>query len=87
MIIALAVLFIVSVLTPVFFSWWGRKTFYLLAGVLTAAFLWTFVYLPDILPADQGALIGAPDAPPAEVFSWIPNSGWNSPSAWTHSAW
>ncbi|NDK31464.1 Na+/H+ antiporter subunit A [Nesterenkonia haasae] len=75
MIVALAVLFAVSILIPVLYSWWGRKTFYVLAAVLTAAFLWTFFYLPDVISADQDALIGASNAPPAEVFAWIPQLG------------
>ena len=75
MIIVLAGLFAVSILTPLFFSWWGRSTFYLLTGILSAAFLWTFFYLPVVIPADQAAPIGAPNAPPAEVVSWIPQLG------------
>jgi multicomponent Na+:H+ antiporter subunit A len=74
-IIVLAVLFAVSILTPVLYNWWGRSTFYVLAGVLGAAFLWTFLYLPDVIPADQSARIGSPNAPPAEVFAWIPQLG------------
>ncbi|WP_150460967.1 Na+/H+ antiporter subunit A [Nesterenkonia ebinurensis] len=75
MLTVLAVLFAVSILAPVFYSWWGRRAFYLLAAVLAASFVWTLAYLPHVIEADQSAGIGEPNAPPAEVFEWIPQLG------------
>lgn len=75
MLTVLAVLFAVSLLAPVFHSWWGRSAFYVLAGVLAGGLVWTLTYVPAVLGADQAALIGEPDAPPAEVIEWIPELG------------
>lgn len=75
MVAVLAALFAVSLASPIFFTWWGRSSFYVLAGVLAAAFGWTLSYIPGVLSADQGAPIGAANAPPAEVIEWIPQLG------------
>ncbi|MGO1523221.1 MAG: Na+/H+ antiporter subunit A [Nesterenkonia sp.] len=75
MLTVLAVLFAVSIVTPALHSWWGRSTFYILAGVLAAAFGWTLSYIPQVIGADQAAKSGAPNAAPAEVVEWIPELG------------
>ncbi|GFZ88182.1 hypothetical protein GNZ21_11580 [Nesterenkonia alkaliphila] len=75
MLIMLTALFAVSMLAPVFYSWWGRRSFYLLAAVLTVAFGWVLAHIPQVVSADQSAGIGEPNAPPAVVFEWIPQLG------------
>lgn len=75
MVVVLAVLFAVSIATPWIFSRLGRPTFYLLAAILMAAFVWTLSYIPAVLEAEQGAASGQPNAPPAEIFEWIPQLG------------
>ncbi|WP_120003545.1 Na+/H+ antiporter subunit A [Nesterenkonia muleiensis] len=75
MLTVLAVLFAVSILAPVLYSWWGRNTFYVLAAVLVGAFVWTLAYVPEVIGADQAAAIGEPNAPPAEVVEWITQLG------------
>ena len=75
MLTVLAVLFAVSIATPVLYTWWGRSTFYVLAGVLAAAFAWTLFHIPAVVSADQAAPIGAGSSPPAEVTEWIPQFG------------
>ncbi|WP_310538150.1 Na+/H+ antiporter subunit A [Nesterenkonia flava] len=71
----LAVLFAVSVAVPLMYHFLGRSTFYVLTGVLVGAFIWALTYLPTTLDAQQGAVTGQPNAPPAEITEWIPQFG------------
>ena len=75
MLTVLAALFAVSIVTPILHSWFGRSTFYILAGILAAAFGWTLSCIPQVVDADQAASIGAPHAVPAQVVEWIPSLG------------
>ncbi|NLS09380.1 Na+/H+ antiporter subunit A [Nesterenkonia sp. MY13] len=75
MLIVLAVLFAVSLAAPLMYSWWGRSTFYVLAGVLTGAFIWGLAHIPYVVEAEQSAPLGTADGPPGEVFEWIPQLG------------
>ncbi len=75
MLVVLAALFAVSVVVPFLHSRIGRKTFFVLAAVLGAGFIWLLSYVPAVLNSSQAAAPGQPNAPPEEVFEWIPQLG------------
>ncbi|WP_300345340.1 Na+/H+ antiporter subunit A [Nesterenkonia sp.] len=75
MIIMLTALFAVSMIAPVLHSWWGRRSFHVLAAVLGLSFAWLIWQAPAVLQADQAAPAGEPGGPPAEVIPWIPQLG------------
>jgi len=69
----LTVLFTVALAAPLFFRWFGRSAFYILAAVPAAAFIWLMVTFPAYTGADQSLSSGAPNAPPSVVIPWIPD--------------
>lgn len=73
MLVVLTVLFTVALAAPLFFRWFGRSAFYILAAVPAAAFIWLMATFPAYTGADQSLSSGAPNAPPSVVIPWIPD--------------
>ncbi|MBD8044619.1 Na+/H+ antiporter subunit A [Arthrobacter sp. Sa2BUA2] len=73
MLVVLTVLFTVALAAPLFFRWFGRSAFYILAAVPAAAFIWLMATFPSYTGADQSLSSGAPNAPPSVVIPWIPD--------------
>ena len=73
MLVVLTVLFTVALAAPVFFRWFGRSAFYILAAVPAGAFVWLMATFPSYTGADQSLESGAPNAPPAVTIPWIPD--------------
>ncbi|THJ68507.1 Na+/H+ antiporter subunit A [Arthrobacter echini] len=71
MLTVLIAMFALALVAPALFSRLGRSAFFILAAAPAAAFGWLLVMLPDVLSADQGALVGG-DAPPSVTVPWIP---------------
>ncbi len=67
MLIVLCAHFIVAILAPLFFSRWGRASFYVLAAVPGASFAW--------LVAQHGAVYSDSSPSPALNVPWIPALG------------
>ncbi|MBD7995783.1 Na+/H+ antiporter subunit A [Arthrobacter sp. Sa2CUA1] len=73
MLVVLTVLFTVALAAPLFFRWFGRSAFYILAAVPAGAFIWLMATFPSYTGADQSLSSGAPNAPPSVVIPWIPD--------------
>ena len=72
MLIVLTLLFAVAFVAPLIFRKLGRSTFYILAAVPAAGFIWLIATFGNYTHANQTALDGAPNAPPSEVYAWVP---------------
>ena len=72
MLVVLALLFLVAFVAPWMFRKIGRSTFYILAAVPAGGFVWLLATFDRYTGAEQGALTGAPNAPPSETVMWIP---------------
>ncbi|MEV7646266.1 Na+/H+ antiporter subunit A [Arthrobacter sp. NPDC089319] len=72
MLIVLTMLFAVAFVAPLIFRKLGRSTFYILAAVPAAGFIWLIATFGNYTDANQKALDGAPNAPPSEVYAWVP---------------
>lgn len=71
MLLVLFALFAVAGIAPLIFRKLGRSTFYVLAAVPAAAFVWLLANFPSFTTAQQSAASGEPNAPPSELHSWI----------------
>ncbi|GAA2547321.1 multicomponent Na+:H+ antiporter subunit A [Neomicrococcus aestuarii] len=72
MLLVLISLFAVAMLAPLIFRVMRRAAFYVLAAVPALAFVWLIANFPRFIHADQSALNEAPNAPPFEVYEWVP---------------
>ena len=72
MLLVLISLFAVALMAPLIFRVMRRATFYVLAAVPALGFIWLIANFPSFINADQKALIGAENAPPAQVIEWVP---------------
>ncbi|WP_043846710.1 Na+/H+ antiporter subunit A, partial [Crystallibacter crystallopoietes] len=72
MLVVLTLLFVVAFVAPWIFRRIGRSTFYILAAVPAAGFVWLLATFDRYTTGNQGGLAGAPNAPPSETIVWIP---------------
>ncbi|NKG19265.1 Na+/H+ antiporter subunit A [Paeniglutamicibacter terrestris] len=75
MLLVLIALFAVAGIAPFLFRMLGRSTFYVLAAVPALAFVWLLANFSSFIEADQGAASGSPNAPPVQMFNWLPSLG------------
>ncbi|GAA3703848.1 Na+/H+ antiporter subunit A [Zhihengliuella alba] len=73
MIVTMLVLFGAALVAPLLFARIGRASFYLVALAPAAGFVWLLTQIPAVVAADQGALNGAPNAPPSYIVQWVPS--------------